>query len=223
MLSESNQSMLCHLTEDLLVRVLDKLISDADRKSCRLVCKDFLLAESLTRREIRILRIEFILGLLQKYSNFEKLDLSVCPRIDDGVVSMILRRGSLNWTKRLRRLVLCRANGLGYSGLAMLIRACPLLESIDVSHCWGFGDREAAALSCATGLRELKMDKCLEVTDVGLAKIAVGCSKLESLSLKWCLEISDLGVDLLCKKCLDLKILDISYLKVSFAFSRSIN
>lgn len=65
------------------------------------------------------------------------------------------------------------------------------------------------------------MDKCLGVTDIGLAKIAVGCGKLERLSLKWCLEISDLGIDLLCKKCLDLKFLDVSYLKVCFvAFSR---
>jgi F-box/leucine-rich repeat protein 2/20 len=96
----------------------------------------------------------------------------------------------------------------------MLIRACPLLEAVDVSHCCGYGDREASALSCAVRLKELNMDKCLGVTDIGLAKIAVGCSRLESLSLKWCLEISDLGIDLLSKKCLELKFLDVSYLKV---------
>ena len=33
-------------------------------------------------------------------------------------------------------------------------------------------------------------------SDVRLAKIAIGCGKLERLSLKWCMEISDLGVDL---------------------------
>ncbi|KAF7817939.1 F-box/LRR-repeat protein 3 isoform X1 [Senna tora] len=207
--------MLCVLTEDLLIRVLEKLSSDADRKSWSLVCKEFLRVERLSRRKIRILHIEFLLGLLQKYCNIETLDLSVCPRIDDGAVSVLLSQGSLNWTKGLRKLVLCRVTGLGYWGLELLIRACPLLDAIDVSHCWRYGDREAAALSRATRLRELKMDKCLGVTDVGLAKIAVRCSKLESLSLKWCLEISDLGIDLLCKKCLDLKILDISYLKVT--------
>ena len=100
----------------------------------------------------------------------------------------------------------------------MLARACPCLESVDVSYCCGFGDREAAALSCAVGLRELKMDKCLQLSDVGLAKIAVGCLKLEKLSLKWCMEITDLGVDLLCKKCVNLKYLDVSYLKVGVFF-----
>lgn len=112
--------------------------------------------------------------------------------------------------------MLSRATGLGYTGLELLVRACPVLEAIDVSHCWGYGDREAAAVSWGTRLREVKMDKCLGVTDIGLAKIAVGCSRLERLSLKWCLEISDLGIDLLCKKCVELKFLDVSYLKVGF-------
>ncbi|XLR60505.1 hypothetical protein S83_011177, partial [Arachis hypogaea] len=51
------------------------------------------------------------------------------------------------------------------------------------------------------------------VSDIGLARIAVGCSRLERLSLKWCFEISDIGVDLLCKKCFYLKVLEVSYLK----------
>ena len=84
-----------------------------------------------------------------------------------------------------------------------------------MSYCCAFGDREASALSCAVGLRELKLDKCLGVTDVGLATIAVGCNKLQRLSLKWCMEITDLGIDLLVKKCSDLRFLDISYLQVS--------
>ncbi|KAK2982800.1 hypothetical protein RJ640_005124 [Escallonia rubra] len=83
----------------------------------------------------------------------------------------------------------------------MLFGSCPCLEDVDVSYCCEFGDREAAALSCATGLRDLRMDKCLNVTDVGLAKIVVGCEKLERLSVKCCLEITDLGIELLLKKC----------------------
>ena len=122
------------------------------------------------------------------------------------------------WTRGLKSLVLSRATGLRFSGFEMLARACPCLESVDVSYCCGFGDREAAALSCAIGLRELKMDKCLQLSDVGLAMIAVGCLKLEKFSLKWCMEITDLGVDLLCKKCVDLKYLDVSYLKVGVFF-----
>ncbi|XWS42358.1 hypothetical protein CRYUN_Cryun16bG0007700 [Craigia yunnanensis] len=219
---QSNNNILS-LTEDLLVRINEKLAAEWDRKSFRLVCREFRRIDSLTRKHLRVLRIEFLPSLLQKHPQLQSLDLSACPRIDNGVVSLLLTRvgpGSnslswANWTRGLKNLVLSRATGLRFSGLELLARACPCLESVDVSYCCGFGDREAAALSCAVGLRELKMDKCLQLSDVGLAKIAVGCLKLEKLSLKWCMEITDLGVDLLCKKCVNLKYLDVSYLKVT--------
>ena len=72
-----------------------------------------------------------------------------------------------------------------------------------------------ATLAAAAGLRELVMDKCLGVTDVGLAKVIVGCPGLEKLSVKWCREISDIGIELLAKKCPELRSVDISYLKVA--------
>lgn len=223
MLSFQSSKNVLSLTEDLLVRIYELLAAESDRKSFRLVCREFRRIDSLTRRHLRVIRIEFLPILLRKYPRLQSLDLSACPRIDDGVVSLLLTRvgpGSNSpilghWAWGLKSLVLSRATGLRFSGLEMLTRACPCLESVDVSYCCGFGDREAAALSSAVGLRELNMDKCLQLTDVGLAKIAVGCSKLEKLSLKWCMEITDLGIDLLCKKCVDLKYLDVSYLKVT--------
>lgn len=119
---------------------------------------------------------------------------------------------------------LSRATGLTPLGLRTLVSGCaPCLEVVDASYwCQRFGDREALALSFAAGLKELRLDKSLAVTDVGLARIAVGCPCLERLSLKWCLEITDLGVDLLAKKCLRLKFLDISSLKVTSSSLSSI-
>ncbi|KDO81778.1 hypothetical protein CISIN_1g006499mg [Citrus sinensis] len=203
------------LTEDLLVRVREKIGDELDSKTWRLVCKEFSRVDSVTRTTLRVLRVEFLFILLDKYPYIKTLDLSVCPRVNDGTVSFLLSQLSLSWTRSLKSLILSRSTGLRYRGLEMLARACPLLESVDLSYCCGFGDREAAALSFASGLKEVKLDKCLNVTDVGLAKIAVRCVNLERLSLKWCMEISDLGIDLLCKKCLDLKSLDVSYLKLT--------
>lgn len=211
----ASPSILCILSDDILARIRSKLSSELDRKTWRLVCRDFLRVDSACRTSLRVLRTEFLPGLLQKCRNMESLDLSVCPRINDAMVAILLGRGSVCWTRGLRRLVLSRATGLKSAGLELLTRSCPSLEAVDMSYCCGFGDREASALSCAVGLRELKLDKCLGVTDVGLATIAVGCNKLQRLSLKWCMELTDLGIDLLVKKCSDLKFLDISYLQVS--------
>lgn len=203
------------LTDDLLSVVVSKLgVDDSDLKSFRSVCKSFRRVEATQRRSLRVLRTEFIPSLLKQYERIDSLDLSVCPLIDDCTVAAVASCVEVGWTRKLSRLVLSRSSGLGPGGLERLMRLCGRLESVDVSYCCGFGDREAAAISGAVGLREVRMDKCLKVSDVGLAKVAVGCDKLERLSVKWCLEISDLGLDFLAKKCVNLKHLDISYLKV---------
>nr|XP_043624792.1 F-box/LRR-repeat protein 3 [Erigeron canadensis] len=212
------------LTEDLLYHVLDYLTDDLDRKSFRAACKTFHRVEAGHRTSLRFFRPEFIPDLLRKYTRADKLDFSVCPRIYNGTVSMLLNdERCVGWANRVKKLVLCRTTSLRFSGLEMLVGACTRLQVVDVSHCCQFGDREAAAISMAVGLREVKMDKCLGVSDVGLAKIAIRCEKLEKISMKWCLEITDLGIDLLSKKCSHLKHISVSYLKISNESLRSIS
>ncbi|KAJ0743756.1 putative leucine-rich repeat domain superfamily [Helianthus annuus] len=212
------------LSDDILSRILDRLLDDFDRKSFRVTCKTFHRVESVHRTRLKFWRPEFVPGLLRNYTCVDTLDFSVCPRIHDGSVSVLLSDVScLGWARRLKKVVLSRTTSLRFSGLEILVASCPRLQAVDVSHCYQFGDREAAALSCAVELREVKLDKCLRLTDVGLAKIAIRCQKLEKLSLKWCLEITDLGIDLLSNKCLRLKHLCVSYLKISDESLRSIS
>lgn len=206
-------SILSVLSEDLLVRVYE-FLDPPCQKTWRLISKECLRVDSLTRTTIRILRVEFLPALLLKYPNLSSLDLSVCPKLDDDVVLRLALDGNVS-TLGIKSLNLSRSTAVRARGLETLARMCHALERVDVSHCWGFGDREAAALSSAAGLKELRMDKCLSLSDVGLARIVVGCSNLNKISLKWCMEISDLGIDLLCKICKGLKSLDVSYLKVN--------
>ncbi|KAL8188848.1 hypothetical protein R6Q57_029603 [Mikania cordata] len=212
------------MSDDILSRILDRLVDDSDRKSFRATCKSFHRVESDHRTRIKFLRPEYVSNLLRNYNRADTLDFSSCPRIHDGSISVLLSDvNCIGWARRLKKLVLSRTTSLRFSGLEMLVRSCPRLQAVDVSHCCQFGDREAAALSCAAELREIKMDKCLKLTDVGLAKIAVRCEKLEKMSLKWCLDITDLGIDLLSKKCPCLKHLSVSYLKISNESLRSIS
>ncbi|KAK9139288.1 hypothetical protein Scep_008969 [Stephania cephalantha] len=209
--TSSTSSILTVLTDDLLIRVVSKLDDSDDIKNLRLVCKDFLRIESIQRKKIRVYRRESLNGLLGKYRSLESVDFSVCPAFDSAAVAgLVFLYGSL------KKLVLCRASRVRSAELKAVASCCPYLEEIDLSYCCGVGDREASALSGAKGLRDLKLVKCLGVTDVGLAKIAVGCVNLERLSLKWCLEITDLGIELLVNKCVNLRLLDVSYLKVTW-------
>ncbi|XP_071691522.1 F-box/LRR-repeat protein 3-like isoform X2 [Rutidosis leptorrhynchoides] len=221
---ESSCLIISILTDDLLLRVLDGLHDDSDRKNFRITCKCFHKIESVHRTRIKFFRPEFIPDLLRNYTQADTLDFSGCPRIFDGTIAVLLSNvNCFGWTGRVRKLVLSRTTSLKFSGLELLIRSCPKLQSVDLSHCCQFGDREAAAISFAADLREVKLDKCLRLTDVGLAKIAIRCEKLEKISLKWCLEITDLGIDLLSNKCAHLKHLSVSYLKISNESLRSIS
>ncbi|WOL12170.1 hypothetical protein Cni_G20935 [Canna indica] len=221
-MQQPSDSIMAVLSVDLLIQILDRVTDSCDRKSCRLVCRGFLRAEALQRRALRVFRREALPRLLRRYATcLERLDLSTCPALDDYALSASLAAGTGRW--QLRSVNLSRASGVGWRGLAALVAACPLLEAVDLSHCVGLGDRDAAALAAAAGLRELRLDKCLSLTDVGLAKVAVGCPGLKKLGIKWCLEISDIGIDLLAKKCQDLMELDISYLKISNKSIQSIS
>ncbi|KAD2394172.1 hypothetical protein E3N88_41149 [Mikania micrantha] len=140
---------------------------DSDRKSFRATCKSFHRVESDHCTRIKFLRPEYVSNLLRNYNRADTLDFSSCPRIHDGSISVLL------------------------SDVNCMMGA----KAVDVSHYCQFGDREAAALSCAAELREIKMDKCLKLTDVGLAKIAIRCEKLEKMGLKWCSDITDLGIE----------------------------
>ncbi|KAJ8443509.1 hypothetical protein Cgig2_016992 [Carnegiea gigantea] len=211
------------LTDDLLTRIHSHLPDPTHRKSFRLVCQAFHQVDLLARTHLRPLRPDFLPTLIARFSSLQSLDLSVCPRLDDSLAAAISAAISAH-RRRLKVLGLSRATGLTPLGLKTLVSGCaPYLEAVDASYwCQRFGDREALALSFAAGLKELRLDKSLAVTDVGLARIAVGCPCLERLSLKWCLEITELGVDLLAKKCLQLKFLDISSLKVTSSSLSSI-
>ncbi|XP_066338546.1 F-box/LRR-repeat protein 3-like [Miscanthus floridulus] len=221
------------LSLDLLAHALAGVGDPRDRKSCRLASRAFARAEAASRRAARVLRREALPRVLRAFPALSSLDLSACAGLDDASLAAALPvpdpgagaadppPGQLLLT--VRRVRLARASGVGWRGLEALVAACPRLEAVDLSHCVAAGDREMAALAAAAGLRELVMDKCLGVTDVGLAKVAVGCPGLQRLSVKWCLEISDIGIELLAKKCPQLRSVDISYLKVTNESLRSLS
>ncbi|ERN03177.1 hypothetical protein AMTRI_Chr02g220560 [Amborella trichopoda] len=196
------------LSEDLLLRVLDKVSEPTDRKSWRLVCREFHKVETVSRKRKAVFRRDELADLARRHPWLEQLDLSACPRLVGHELSGLARG--------LRVLDLRRVSGLSLAGLEGLVEGCPLLEEVDVSYWLGFGDLEASVVARLKKLRRLRMVKCLGVTDIGVARIAVGCGeRLEELGLKWCMEVTDLGIDLVAAKCRGLRSLDISYLKVT--------
>ncbi|XP_074276131.1 F-box/LRR-repeat protein 3 isoform X2 [Silene latifolia] len=214
--NHNSPSLILHrLPGDLLCRIHSYLEGDPTQKTAfRQVCRTFRQVDFQCHTHLRPLHHQILLTLLPQLPSLTSLDLSNCPRVDDTFAFTL---ASALAQQRVRSLSLSRCTALTRVGLETLVRACGAqLENVDVSYwCRRFTDREAVAISGAVGIRDLKMDKCLSVTDVGLAQIAIGCVGLETLSLKWCMDITDIGIELLSNKCLGLKFLDISSLKIT--------
>jgi len=205
------------LTEELIFLILDFLeTAPLDKKSFALTCKAFYASEARHRRALRPLRTEHLPALAARYPSVTDLDLSLCPRVGDGVLALVA--GAYGET--LRRLDLSRSRWFTGSGLLNVGARCGNLVELDLSNATELRDAGVAAVARAKNLRKLWLARCKLVTDMGIGCIAVGCRKLRLICLKWCVGIGDLGVDLVAIKCKELTSLDLSYLPViSLSFS----
>ncbi|CAL4949691.1 unnamed protein product [Urochloa decumbens] len=150
-----------------------------------------------------------------------RLDLSACASLDDASLAAAVA-GAGGGLAGLRRVCLAQASGVGWRGLEALIAACPRLKAIDLSHCVGAGDREAAAVAAAAGLRELRMENWRKVPelrslDISYLKVGNGSlrsiytlEKLEELAMVGCSGIDDEGLELLSKGSDSLQSVDVS-------------
>ncbi|XP_047307705.1 F-box/LRR-repeat protein 3-like [Impatiens glandulifera] len=200
------------LSEEIIFQILDFLNdSSSDRKSFSLVCKSFYTIESHHRRSLRPHRSEHLNNILTRYPYVTNLDLSLCPRITDGSLSVI----STVCSEMLRKIDLSRSKFFTQAGLTVLVTKCPNLVEIDLSNATELKDSAAVAIAEAKNLEILRLARCKSITDIGIGCIAVGCKKLKLINLKWCLGIGDLGISLLAVKCKEIRSLDLSHLPIT--------
>lgn len=199
------------LSDEIVFTILDFLDQNPlDTKSFSLVCKSFYAMESSHRRALRPLRSDHLPKILNRYASIARLDLSLCPRITDGSLSVISDSCGLN----LRSINLSRSRFFFATGLMGLAVNCKNLVELDLSNATELKDSAAAAVAEARNLEKLWLARCKLITDMGIGCIAVGCRKLRLLSLKWCLGVGDLGIELVAIKCKEIITLDLSYLPV---------
>jgi len=200
------------LNEELIFVILDYLHEDPlALKSFSLTCRSFYTLESRRRRSAKLLRPDLLAAVLRRYERLSHFDLSLCPRVDDALLKTITLSSSSTF---LRSLKLTRCRFVTWLGMADLV---PNLVELDLSNATELTDSAASAIARAKNLQKLLLVRCKLVSDMAIGCIAVGCSKLRSISLKWCLRVSDLGVGLLALKCTQLRYLDLSYVPVIFS------
>ena len=128
------------------------------------------------RGSLRSLRLENcweignqgVLSVAHGLPNLVSLSLSGCSKINDDAIEVI--------AEQLRH-----------------------LTHLNLSWCSRISDASLEYIACdlADVLRELVLDRCIHVTDIGLGYAAT-MSRLSSLSIRWCPQVRDFGIQTLC-------------------------
>ncbi|KAI4310938.1 hypothetical protein MLD38_035880 [Melastoma candidum] len=203
---------------------------DYSAKSFRLVSKRFREVDSLCRPRLRVLRVEFLQTLLSTYPNLRELDLSVCPALQDGTVSLVLAPRPHNLFSRVSyRSSVCsvaasardelehscsrsrsrsRFSGLGFEGkvettLKVLPRWTRQIEKLILCRTSGLGPVGLEKLLAACeGLQSVDVSYCCFNGDLEAAAIVRGnCGSLREIIMDKSLQLTDIGVAKIAKGC----------------------
>ena len=102
----------------------------------------------------------------------------------------------------LRSLVLISARRVYDSGFQVLAGRCVGLESLQVQHCLGFGDKALTALGTnCSRLVHLDLTGCKDITDHGMQALKDGCLLLKKIVLVGCMKLTDASVCSLIRGC----------------------
>ncbi|KAF7816191.1 F-box/LRR-repeat protein 3-like isoform X1 [Senna tora] len=200
------------LSEEILCLILDHVANDPfSRKSFSQVSKSFYSLESAHRRALKPRRLEYLPNAFRRYTSISHLDFSLCPRVEDDTLASISR----TWKSSLRSINLSASKFFTRKGLSTLASNCSCLIEIDLSNRTDLTDSGLRAIGEAKNLETLRLTRCKSITDMGIACVAVSCTKLRSICLRWCLHVSDFGVGLIALKCKEMRNLDLSYLPIT--------
>ncbi|KAK7276082.1 hypothetical protein RIF29_17214 [Crotalaria pallida] len=211
--SQPNTNFFNHLTEELIVMILDHIQEDPfATKSFSQVNKSFHSIESIHRTKLKPRRLEFLPTTLHRYPSISHLDFSLCPCVDDDALTSV----SLAWSSCLKSINLSGSRLFTHVGLLNLVLNCSSnLVEIDLSNRTDLTDSAAKAIAEAVNLERLLLGRCKSITDMGIGCIAVKCSKLRCVGLRWCIRVTDFGVGLIAIKCKQIRSLDLSYLPIT--------
>nr|GMC91660.1 F-box/LRR-repeat protein 4-like [Ipomoea batatas] len=190
------------LGDDVIALIFHRIQDRNDRKSCSLVCKQWLIVEGMTSSNLRVFEPNLLRNFLPRYPNLLKFECSevisnshvqflaqTCPRIQ-----------SLNLNfKEKTQIYYETDDNLSFDdfddeGLRAIAKGCCDLNSVLLRKRSGVGDAGVSSLvNFAPNLRVLDLSCCRRVTDEGLRSIGTANS-LENLNLQGCCLISDVGL-----------------------------
>ena len=147
-------------------------------------------------------------ALSKNCHNLEELGLQGCTYItDSGLTSLV------KGCQRLKFLDANKCNNISDIGVCSVSMACSSsLKTLKLLDCYKVGDESVSSLAqFCKSLETLIIGGCREVSDESIKSLAVAvCSySLKNLRMDWCLNISDLSLNCILCNCRNLEALDI--------------
>ncbi|KAL3824288.1 hypothetical protein ACJIZ3_020317 [Penstemon smallii] len=185
---------------------------------CRFVTDALLSALSMSCNKLEDLGFEGCTSLtdsgltvlVEGCKSLKHLDFNKCSNIGDLGISSISKACSSSLLT-LKLLDCCK---VGDDSILSLATHCKNLETLVIGGCRNISDEpiKSLAAACSSSLKNMRMDWCLNVSDISLDCIFLLCKKLEVLDVGCCEEITDVAFQGLGNEDskLNLKILRIS-------------
>jgi F-box/leucine-rich repeat protein 2/20 len=150
-------------------------------------------------------------GVLQALSknchNLEKLSLQGCTNITDaGLTNLVIG------CKRITYLDINKCSNVGNDGVSSVSKACSSsLKTLKLLDCYRVGDESILSLAkFGKNLETLVIGGCRDISDEAIKHLAFACkSSMKNLRMDWCLNISDLSLSCILSQCGSLEALDI--------------
>ncbi|GAA0149360.1 ATP synthase [Lithospermum erythrorhizon] len=146
-------------------------------------------------------------ALSENCSNLEELGLGGCNSITDSGLAVLVKG-----CRKIRHLDVNKCSNIGDVGISNISKACASsLQTLKILDCYKVGDESILSLARnCKNLETLIIGGCRNVSDESIMAIAAACSQsLKNLRMDWCLNLSDLSVDRILSLCTKLEILDI--------------
>ncbi|GFQ02210.1 F-box/LRR-repeat protein 4 [Phtheirospermum japonicum] len=155
----------------------------------------------------RFITDALLTALSTNCNNLEDLNLQGCSNLTDSGLTRLV-----SGCNRLKHLDLNKCSNIGDIGVSNVSTACSSsLVTLKLLDCYKIGD--VAILSLAQHCKNLEMlviGGCRDVTDESIRTLASACCRgLKNLRMDWCLNVSDNSLECVFGLCEKLEVVDV--------------
>lgn len=130
------------------------------------------------------------LGVATECPAITSLTAARCSGVSDKGIEILARKKG----PALRGLHVPGCKSVSDDGIEFVAKHCTGLRSLDLSGCPRVRDRSVFAISALTGLQDVALDDCAEVSDDSLRQFFTSVTQLKSLSIRGCTNATEEGL-----------------------------